>query len=339
MGGAAMATCTTECANMPREMESAASLDRESEEAQAWAACFSCRCKAALGAMPSPEDLRCDSATGPLVRWRPRRNPAGRVVGIEPIDAGGTDTSECLNPGMAAAGCDLQSRFKRILFNDGNTEFQLMCRKRNVTEAGYYEYLLIGHNQENGATCFWQAQDHTFDGQDTPKLDLAAATPAEKKHYTRTFYLYSEGPSQCTGCHAADPFLLSPYLRSAWSVEDARNDRRASRRIRRQAPYDLVTADQPFPQPVVPPDEDLTAAGQPLAGECGVCHRVRKGSHCGFAVKAIADDQGLPNLEPADREALLVHARPLLHWMPPESNATLAETRDLQTLVENACRQ
>jgi hypothetical protein len=339
MGGMAVATCVEECAGMPRDLEPSLGTDRETPEAQAWATCFSCRCKSALGALPSQEDIRCETAQGPLTRWRPRRNPEGRVVGIEPIDPEGTDTSECLNPGMAAAGCDLQARFKRMLFNDGNTEFQMVCRKRDVTSNGYYEYLLIGHNQDNGATCFWQAQDSTFNGRDTPKLDLAGATAAEKKLYTNTLYLYSEGPSTCTSCHAADAFLLSPYLKSAWSVEDARNDRKAISRITRDKAYNLVTADQPNPQPVIPPGEDLAAPGQPLAVECGSCHRVRKGTHCNFAVNAVAEDHGLPNMTPVDLEALLDHASPLVHWMPPTGAGTLSETLALQTLVENACRQ
>src|SRR5688572_15870268 len=104
--------CLDVCTGIKRDHELEARGDYASDAAARWATCFSCRCKSALTVLPRPEDLQCSTAAGPLTRWRPTRNGEGRIVGIETIDANGTDTTGCLNPGMAAAGCDLQSRFR-----------------------------------------------------------------------------------------------------------------------------------------------------------------------------------------------------------------------------------
>jgi hypothetical protein len=236
---------------------------------------------------------------------------------------------------MAASGCDLQSRFRRLLIGDGMTEFQQVCRKRTAAEAGFYEFLLIGHNQRNGATCFWQARSDTFDGEAIPKLDLATATAAERDAYVDTFYLYSEGPSTCTACHANDAFLHSPYLHSAWSIAQARDDARARSRIRPDKPYALVTADQPTPQPIR--SRLLTGPGQPLDADCGGCHRVAKETYCEFARGAVAQDRELGALTPADLEVLRRDAAPLMFWMPPAGAGTLAQTLALQRRVSAAC--
>jgi hypothetical protein len=327
--------CSQACAGIERDHElSVTDGNYGSESAQAWATCFSCRCKAALVELPRPEELKCSSASGPLERWRPTRDAAGAITGIERIDPNGTDTSECMNPGMAAAGCDLQARFKRILTNNGQTEYQQLCRKRNVGETGYYEYLIIGHNQQNGATCFWQAREETFDGEDVPTLDLLEASTAEKKHYAETFYQYSAGPSSCTSCHATDAFLTSPYLNSAWSMQQANADPATRSRIAPNKPYKLVTADQPEPQPVV--HEELTGPGKPLQASCGGCHKVTKGSYCGFAVKSIAEERIGP-LTDADVQVLRQRAMPFMYWMPPSGTASHAQTLQLLQQVRDAC--
>jgi hypothetical protein len=235
---------------------------------------------------------------------------------------------------MAAAGCDLQARFKRILTNNGKTEFQQLCRKRDVGSAGYYEYLLIGHNSENGATCFWQARDSTIGGEDVPSLDLVGASPAVKQKYAETFYLYSAGPSQCTSCHATDAFLTSPYLTSAWSIQQANADPMTRGRIRSTAPYSLVTADKETPEPVV--HEDVAAPGKPLAAQCGSCHKVAKGQYCNFATRSISEDR-VPGLTPADQAVLFAQSKQTFSWMPPGGVGTHAQALGLQETVRAAC--
>jgi hypothetical protein len=328
-------SCSELCTGVERDHElSVTDGDYGTDAAAKWATCFSCRCKSALTVLPSPEELSCSTASGPLERWRPTRDAGGAITGITKLDPNGTDTTECMNPGMAAAGCDLQARFKRMVFNNGKTEFQQLCRKRNVGETGYYEYLLIGHNQENGATCFWQARDTTFSGENVPKLDLVTATMPEKKAYAETFYLYSAGPSSCTSCHATDAFLTSPYLTSQWSIQQANSDPMTRSRILPNKPYNLVTADQERPQPVV--HEELTGPGKPLQSACGSCHKVAKGSYCGFAVKSVAEDR-LGVLSDADVGVLRQQASPLTYWMPPGGTASHAQTLALQQQVSDAC--
>jgi len=328
-------SCEDACVGIERDHElSVTDGNYGSEAAQKWAACFSCRCKAALVELPQPEELTCSSAEGPLARWRPTRDGTGAITGIEQLDPDGTDTTGCMNPGMAAAGCDLQARFKRILTNGGKTEYQQLCRKRTTGEAGYYEYLIIGHNQDNGATCFWQARDTAFDGETVPPLDLSAASTFEKKLYAQTFYQYSAGPSNCVSCHATDAFLNSPYLDSAWSLGDALADPMTRSRIAPSKPYKLVTADRAEPQPIVA--DDVAAAGQPLAGACGSCHKVAKGPYCGFAAKSIAEDR-IGAVTDADVGVLRARAKPFMYWMPPGSTTSHGQTLALQQQVRDAC--
>jgi hypothetical protein len=328
--------CTELCTGVERDNElKVTNGEYGSDAAQKWATCFSCRCKAALVELPKPEELKCSSASGPLERWRPTRDPiSGAISGVERIDPNGTDTTECMNPGMAAAGCDLQARFKRILTNGGQTEYQQLCRKRDVNSTGYYEYLIIGHNQQNGATCFWQARESTFDGESVPTLDLVAASTAEKKQYAETFYQYSAGPSTCTNCHATDAFLTSPYLNSAWSLQQANSDPMTRSRISPSKPYKLVTADQAAPQPIV--HEELTGQGKPLQAACGGCHKVSKGQYCGFAVKSIAEER-LGTLTDADVAMLRSRAMPFMYWMPPNGTGSHAQTLALKQQVIDAC--
>jgi hypothetical protein len=283
--------------------------------------------------LPKPADLTCSSALGPLARYRPTSNELGIITGVEQIDPNGTDTSSCMNPGMAAAGCDLQARFKRFFTNNGQTEYQQLCRKRDVGSTGYYEYLIIGHNQQNGATCFWQARDSAFDGENVPPLDLLAATTEQKQHYAETFYQYSAGPSACTSCHATDAFLTSPYLHSAWSIQQANADPMTRSRISPSKPYHLVTADK-GPEPVV--HEELTGAGKPLQSSCGGCHKVTKGQYCSFALKSIVEERIGP-LTTTDIETLRQSARHLMYWMPPGGTQSHAQTLQLQQQVRDAC--
>jgi hypothetical protein len=329
--------CTAACDGIERDHELKVTDGNYGGEAsQKWATCFSCRCKAALVELPDPSELTCSSAEGPLARFRPVRDDLGNIAGIQQIDPNGTDTSECMNPGMAAAGCDLQARFKRFYKNNGQTEYQQLCRKRDVGSNGYYEYLIIGHNQDNGATCFWQARDSSFDGERVPPLDLLAATTEQKQHYAETFYQYSAGPSECTSCHATDAFLTSPYMHSAWSLQAANSDPKTRARIQPSKPYKLVTADQVAPQPIV--HEELTGPGQPLQSACGSCHKVAKGPYCGFAVKSVAEDR-IGVLLDTDIEELRTRARHLMYWMPPSGTTSHAQTMQLQQQVRDACAE
>jgi hypothetical protein len=327
--------CESLCTGVAKDHElSVTNGEYGSAEAQKWATCFSCRCKSALTVLPTPEELKCSSASGPLARWRPTRDAAGAITGITQLDPNGTDTTECMNPGMAAAGCDLQARFKRMLYDNGQVEFQQLCRKRDVGATGYYEYLIIGHNQKNGATCFWQARDNTFDGENVPTLDLVSAPPAERKKYAETFYLYSAGPSNCINCHATDAFLTSPYLTSQWSIQQANTDPSTRSRILPGKPYALVTADQARPTPVV--HDLVTGVGKPLQAQCGGCHKVAKGSYCNFAGKSVAEER-LGVLTATDANVLRQQASPLMFWMPPGGTASHAQTLQLQQQVRDAC--
>jgi hypothetical protein len=326
--------CTAACAGIERDHElSVSDGNYGGEDSQKWATCFSCRCKASLIELPKPEQITCSSADGPLARYRPTSDELGNLTGIEQIDPNGTDNSLCMNPGMAAAGCDLQARFKRFFTNNGKTEYQQLCRKRDVGSTGYYEYLIIGHNQTNGATCFWQARDSTFNGETVPKLDLLAATSAEKKLYAETFYQYSAGPSACTSCHNTDAFLTSPYMHSVWSLQQANADAATRSRISPSKPYSLVTADK-GPEPVM--QDDLTGPGKPLQSACGGCHKVTKGQYCGFALKSIAEDR-IGALSTTDIEQMRTSAKHLMYWMPPSGTASHADTMALQQLVRDAC--
>jgi hypothetical protein len=314
-GAVASAACNDLCVGVGSEAEFAAT----DEEQRRFAACFSCRCRESIGFTPPPEELQCSGGT-PLERYRFEADINGVVTGLETLDTRGFDTEGCLNGGIAAAGCDLLSRHKRIISPDGTAEYQLLCRQPTEASIGYYEYLIIGTNTENGATCFWQSRDFEFNGEDTAALDVLddalAPIDAAVTAYVDTYYLYSAGPSTCTACHASDAFLWSPYFASAYAVPV--DDETALARL--AAPYFQVRADSERLQPV---NHEFLRAGPAAPGEaatplgCTACHRVANGSFCdSFSWQALGQSSrnGVPSFDPASAFAF---GADVAFWMPP----------------------
>ena len=318
IGPIASAPCNTLCQGVGDAAEGAGAAEQRK-----FAACFSCRCKESLGWMPAPQDLKC-SAGAPLARYRARTEPGGGerplVTAIDTIDPEGTSTEGCLNGGIAAAGCDLKSRWRRLI-ND-TVEFQVLCRQPTHESNGYYEYLIIGNNTRNGATCFWQARSSIFDGETVPSLDVTDANhapiPDAVERYASIFYLYSAGPSTCTSCHGGDAFIWSPYFHSAYPVP--LSDSMVRTRLR--GPYFKVSAASERLQPVGhrallagPATGEPNAPSTPLA--CTGCHRVADGSFCSsFSWQALghSDRAGTMSYDPA---TAFEHGRDLMFWMPP----------------------
>lgn len=322
-GPVASSACNALCAGVPDATEYAGR-----DEQERWAACFSCRCKESIGWLPSPEELKCSTGTE-LERYRARTEGAGPdgrplVVGLDKLDPHGEDTSGCLNGGIAAAGCDLLARFKRITHEQH--EFQLLCRRPSLASTGYYEYLIIGNNTQTGATCFWQARNSSFDGENVPSLDVndAQRRPVAEKveRYVDTFYSYSAGPSTCTSCHASDAFIWSPYFHSAYPVPNLQDP---LVRARLTGPYYQVSAASERLQSVnhrfLTHGPATTAAdAPPTPVGCTGCHRIADGSFCSsFSWQALgeSDRAGTQDLDPA---SAFQRGRALMYWMPPTSD-------------------
>lgn len=316
-GAIASAACNELCAGVGDDAE----YSGVPADAARFAACFSCRCEASLGWLPPPEELKCSTGEH-LERYRFTSEPAmdgdlERVTGLAVIDAEGNDTSGCLNGGMAAAGCDLSSRHKRII--NGDVEFQLLCRKPLATDVGYYEYLIIGNNSTTGATCFWQARDYDFNGEDTASLDVTDENhqpiPEAVQKYVGTYYLYSTGPSTCTGCHASDAFLWSPYFASAYPTpfDDVAASRLAARYFQVSAASDRL---QPVKHTFLLAGP--SAPGAPASNiSCTGCHRVADGTFCDSLSSQALGQSDRHGLQLFDPESAFLHGSALTFWMAP----------------------
>jgi hypothetical protein len=297
--GAGGDVCTTAC--------TAANADGAS--ARDVAVCYSCRCKAALGALPTPEELRC--STGEEIKvYKLQDDAEVEVTG----DA--TDT-ECANPASLTAvptsvACLPGSRLGQI--EKGGSMFKFICRRKHhrngssnaVSEPRFDDFGIIGHNPATGATCFWDDTDGRLaaggdaDGEHIPDIDLTSGDAAKVDRFNSVFYDASAG--SCTGCHDNDPFMFSPYLKSV----DWKNPSRV-----RKGKYWRVGFDA---TPHALAQKHLTA---PDARSCTSCHRIGQGNTCGrFAADSMGTKPSDRPYQAAVRGTADAPAFPRGFWMP-----------------------
>jgi hypothetical protein len=309
--------CRTAC--------SAASSDDRSK-----VVCYSCKCKEALGALPTPEELRASSAD--VIKTYRVVERDGRLEEQEIADR----ATECENPALLPDhrnACLPGSRLGQL--RKGRAYFKWIFRKKQwradwATDGRYDDFGIIGYNPDTGATCFWDDRDgrtaaRDGAGDEIADIDLTGAESEKIDAYLAQFY-HTDGEG-CARCHDADPFLGTNFL-----LRSIDWDSNTPRRIAR-GPYARIRA---VGEAVAVGNLALTipadATGDAAqARRCTSCHRLASGDSCeNFVLDSLGIRRGdrpyqalvRPAIDDADASG---RAYPYNVWMPPRDTETWAD--------------
>lgn len=274
------------------------------------AVCYSCRCKDALGDLPTPEELRC--STGDAIKTFKLEDGAEVEITEDATDG------ECTNPALLgdvdkSVACLAGSRLGQI--TKGGSHFKFICRKKAHRAAGganrFDDFGIIGHNPRTGATCFWDDNDGAlargaYDGESIPAIDLTRGETSLVDAYTEVFSDASAATS-CLGCHDNDPFLYTSFLKGTSF---------ANPRAIRMGRYWRVAMDGTR---AATGNEYLTS---PAARACTSCHRI--GKHNTLTTFSL-DSMGIKSSTRPYPASLVAgdSTYPLAFWMSDSLPATL----------------
>jgi hypothetical protein len=213
--------------------------------------CHACRCKDALGGLPTPDQITC---------------AAGTPIPIYRVEGAGGDASTCANPALldlmpTEQACTPGSRLGQVV--TPTAIFRFICR-RLPDGTAYDDMGVIGHNPKTGATCFWTSIDEKRTDGVMPALDVTDGDPKKLDALASSMQLAYEG-DKCVACHDDDPFVYTPHLEGAWRFDI--DDYRFS-------PYSQVRIAGP---PTRIPHRHLVSEE---ARACTSCHRIADGRTC-----------------------------------------------------------
>ncbi len=294
MSGASVAAlvCAAACAREPRAPVAATLCERAcakaNDDEREKTICHACRCKEALGELPTPDVITC--ARGVEVPIYRLEN--GRAVETK------QNAATCKNPALielmpSEQACTPGSRFGQVVTE--TAIFRFLCR-RAPDGAAFDDMAVIGHNPKTGATCFWTSIDEQRTDGVMPPLDVTDGDEKKLDAQARSMQLAYEG-DKCVTCHDDDPYVFSPYLEGVWPwATDAY----------RFGPYKQVRIAGP-PTPI--PHKHLVSDE---ASACTTCHRIGGGRTCDTFVPSSAGvvDEDLPY------QPELRRSRELARWMP-----------------------
>jgi hypothetical protein len=290
-----------------------------------WARCYACQCKRAMdGWLPSAEELQCERGT-PIIPYT-----ASSTGALSPITE---RRSECANPSLLYGACAPGGTLGQL--RHGDISVKWICRRNNYVAPAVRDRTLISdmgailHNERTGATCYFDDRDNvTAPLGGVPALDIIEASDAEIERWLQTFY-NTDGEG-CVTCHAADPFLYTPYLASAGWLPGRHP----------LGPYTRVTVSGVL-APV-----GVKHLVSPEAARCTTCHRLAEGPSCSRFVR---DSLGLDKQAPHEatiRDAARTHGEAwrLASWMPsPQPSATYdawaADTRVAREHILDCCSE
>jgi hypothetical protein len=259
-----------------------------------------------------------------------RQVPVAGVEGAEiPLFQDGRRVTTCetpLTPSMSEYNCNAKCDTGMYLEpgacqpgpmvvtakNDKGSLWLLLCRKVSDDGAGmqktkhFNDIAMIGHNPRTGRTCFFQ---NAIDS----KVNGAKVThPADRE---RSAEIWSTNiQAYCTGeCHAADPFVHSPWIDGA----KRRNGTPIVPRMGQQgsgmlisyleAPYNIVGADSVRPRPFELPKQLVSEE----VSACANCHRL-----AGFTAGRFAEWSTGEGNEYFQKITDYGKEYPRSHWMP-----------------------
>lgn len=146
---------------------------------------------------------RCSSELSPL----PRFNCQDGVRLSVPSSHTGPDC-----PNLRSASCwTNQQWLVDVPTGDPDVTAYAICRKydhQSPTDT-YQDIAMIQHHRLSGATCWFQSPP----GSDVSGVDVPSPTDPDASNVWLT--PSSTAVHDCQGCHAADPYLLSPYIEKA----------------------------------------------------------------------------------------------------------------------------
>lgn len=281
--------------------------DHGDEDDWHWAVCYSCKCKQAIGALPSQLEATC--AAGKDIHVYTAKLQGGVVVEHdEPNDVATCDNPALLDSLPVESACVPGGKLGQGSLPNGAV-YKFVCRRKvgipRDAPPVYIDYGIIVHNPHNGATCYWAGTQPEIDGQ-LPPIDLSDGDPDKIIAYTNGWGV-SDGRAEgddCIGCHDNDPFMYSPHLKSVFDFDESAH---------RYSPYARVHVNGP------PTAVGHKALVSPEAAPCTACHRITDGDTCD---RWATISSGAPEVTPVARPyqpAIVKH--PALYaavarWMP-----------------------
>jgi hypothetical protein len=245
------------------------------------------------------------------------------VAGVEQATA----VAKCDRPIQLPLGKDSDgqcvpgSRLIRLPRNPDHPKVLTLaiCRKYKDALAAqeFSDIAMVSHNPETGNTCFFQSEvgSKVYDGRTIPSpTDEANAGDvwgdrAADTTPTRGFF----GPAgvRCNACHAAEPFLWSPYVGQVVSIDTALTDWDT------EGPYQSNFAGM---------FGTMSKFLTPESNACRTCHRLGDGTSCRVHS---------PEFTKFDHK----NGSEQKIWMPPDFSGTQAEfDRDYRPALDQLAR-
>lgn len=226
--------------------------------------------------------------------------------------------TQCDNHGVQSGGlaCEPGSRLIRLTpqKNAKDTDIMFLCRANGRSRGGYFQVAGLHYNKRTGTTCWYHSLGHGFTSGEnmvSPSSDVLADTGGTVR---RTLAeetwddVTRSGPAgdNCSMCHAADPYLLTPFVASV-------NDKNALPGLEKtpvptdwyNAPYSSLTVEL-SPGVRVPSWQPRWRTKAPTAHACSSCH--------GFAGFSVATRLNLLPLSVGKRKSFYNKTHQL--WMP-----------------------
>lgn len=135
--------------------------------------------------------------------------------------------AQCENHGVQSGGlaCEPGSRLVRLtpLKNAKDTDILFLCRANKRSKGGYFQIAGLHHNKRTGTTCWYHSLGHGFStGKNmvSPTNDTLGGDSGDSFRRTLAEETWDKvtrsGPAgdNCSMCHAADPYLLTPFVAS-----------------------------------------------------------------------------------------------------------------------------
>ena len=281
--------------------------DHADEDDWHWGLCYSCKCKQAIGDLPSQSEATC--AAGRDIHVYVASIASGMVVEHdEPTDVVTCDNPALLDSLPAASACVPGGKLGQGSLPNGAI-YKFICRRKagvpRTAPPVYIDYGIIVHNPQNGATCFWAGSQPEIDGA-LPPIDLTDGDLDKVAAYVNGWGV-SDGRAEgddCIGCHDNDPFMYSPHLKSVFDFGET---------AYRYSPYAQVRVDGP------PTAVGHRALVSPEAAPCTGCHRITDGDTCD---RWVTISSGSPEVKPVARPYQTeIMKHPALYsavatWMP-----------------------
>ena len=123
----------------------------------------------------------------------------------------------CDNPSWASTPCYPGTRVG--LVESGGASWAILCRRQSVQRSDDPDFGLVGviaHDQKTGATCFFDKNPRSAAITKAAFPQPGAADAATRAAAKRTWAAPAAAPAfeNCLECHAAAPFIRSPFVDS-----------------------------------------------------------------------------------------------------------------------------